>query len=738
MRRDDSIGLSQGVLRRGRGVARPGSVAKSRLRRLSLEGLESRELLSTLPSPVTTLQSSVGGSQSGQGNSSSPSVAVDPLNPSKLIATWTTFDPGHKLDGDNGQVTTYTQAAYSTDGGQSWNSLTGGGMVSLNTQDDFSVAPPTNASQPHFAQTTDGSVAFGTNETAYLLTSSHGATSGVLDLQRFDFSGGSPLPVAFARNVYDTTFESTFLNPIYRWQGGDAAVTPTLAADPGTNSADPFGGNVYVAWQTLDTAPQGVTNFNAQAIKLVASSDGGQSFSYHEYLNGGTFASHSSGDRYTSPRIAISEGGGGSSAGQVTVVYDDAGPGGGPGPGPYYDLIQSQTVTGGTVVKQFSTGGGLVTNSATPTTFTIPVSIADARFVTLQNLSVTLSLSFPNLAQSSATLTAPNGTVVTLWAAATNATPPGGLAGANLGASTERGTGASKAYYVGTTLDSTAFRPLSGDSTVAAPYVGRFRPFDDLNVAFGGLTRAQIAGTWTLTITPTQAQTLSATVPAPELLGASLDFTSGLAANPTRNVATSYLNSGNQRFTDGVQGVPVFANPSIAADNTLGTRSPHQGRLYVAFTDDNYDTRNGAYTDSTFIRLYYSDNGGVSWVPDTLDTITGLRNGIVNDDNGVADGFSTGGFSQPGSGTGSINLAFRGEANVRPKLEPQVAVDSYTGTVVLSFLDARNDAARVRVATYVAASTDGGATFAPQVFANATVPRGTAPTPPSTRSPASR
>src|SRR5439155_3005131 len=54
----------------------------------------------------------------------------------------------------------------------------------------------------------------------------------------------------------------------------------------------------------------------------------------------------------------------------------------------------------------------------------------------------------------------------------------------------------------------------------------------------------------------------------------------------------------------------------------------------------------------------------------------------------------------------------------RPKFEPAIAVDQTTGTLVMSFLDTRNDAARARYATYLAVSIDGGNTFAPETFVN--------------------
>ena len=112
---------------------------------------------------------------------------------------------------------------------------------------------------------------------------------------------------------------------------------------------------------------------------------------------------------------------------------------------------------------------------------------------------------------------------------------------------------------------------------------------------------------------------------------------------------------------------------TIAQDNTLGSFSPFQGRIYVSFVA--HDIFSGNPKDNTYIVLYHSDDGGLSWSPRT----------VVNDDS-IADNFSEG---------------------TRPKFEPQLAVDQTTGTVVISFLDTRNDPARARYATYLATSIDG-------------------------------
>jgi subtilisin-like proprotein convertase family protein len=130
-------------------------------------------------------------------------------------------------------------------------------------------------------------------------------------------------------------------------------------------------------------------------------------------------------------------------------------------------------------------------------------------------------------------------------------------------------------------------------------------------------------------------------------------------------------------------GAPAL--PTIASDNTLGSFSPFQGRLYAAFGDT-------TPTGNSDIYLVTSDDGGRTWT---------RRSGRVNDDNAAIDGFSEGSNS---SG--------------RLQARPQVTVDQSTGTLVMAWRDARHDAENVRVATFVGASIDGGRSFSDQVFVN--------------------
>lgn len=131
---------------------------------------------------------------------------------------------------------------------------------------------------------------------------------------------------------------------------------------------------------------------------------------------------------------------------------------------------------------------------------------------------------------------------------------------------------------------------------------------------------------------------------------------------------------------------------SVAADNTLGSFSPFQGRIYAAYVDRSTATGNPA--DNTDIRMRVSDDGGDTWF-----NASPFR---INDDLGTRDGFSSATESTSG----------------RPQFMPQVAVDNTNGTLLVSYLDARQDPSLARIQTSVSASIDGGASFSESVFAN--------------------
>ncbi len=151
--------------------------------------------------------------------------------------------------------------------------------------------------------------------------------------------------------------------------------------------------------------------------------------------------------------------------------------------------------------------------------------------------------------------------------------------------------------------------------------------------------------------------------------------------------------------------------PQIASDNTLGSFSQFQGRLYVVYTDRYDVNRFGATVagkneaDNTDIFMTTSDDGGKTWTGGT-----GGGAVQVNDDtSSLVDGFSQ-----------STQNFQSGPIQGRPQFQPSIAVDNTTGTVAVSFYDARYDAARARVAMTLTTSIDGGNTFSTQneAFAN--------------------
>jgi hypothetical protein len=220
------------------------------------------------------------------------------------------------------------------------------------------------------------------------------------------------------------------------------------------------------------------------------------------------------------------------------------------------------------------------------------------------------------------------------------------------------------AGVVGTIFDAEANRRIvnagAGNATTGffAPEGGGLSA-----VYTSGLTPAQLAGFWTLEITDVRV-TGGSPPPAMLLREFALNFTSGLVARPDVVLPTgdfnfnattrlrggavptgtgAYPNAGAQAVMPGRGYGPA---PAIAADNTLGSFSPFQGRLYVAYAGQPSDTA----ADDTNIYLITSDDGGASWSGPVL----------VNDDVPQRDGFSQGD---------------------RPQLEPAIAVDPITGTV---------------------------------------------------------
>ena len=664
---------------RGRGLdARLRRARKARLRRSVLEGLESRTLLAVLP-PAQILGQPVNISNAG-GNETSPAVAIDRYAPEKLVAVWVRNDPNLP---DNNE--TIVAGAYSNDGGASW--------LSFNATIPVLLDPTSTADPPAtYSIITNPSVGFDAGGNVYVLVQQTNAdnSSGALVLTRFDFTGNAPIPTL--TNVVRQYVQDPVFNVTMTVDDNVASFT-----DPATGvvqrglldrNGNPYAGNIWIAWSTNETPPDGVDPaiWNPNSIQVISSSDRGASFTSPLVVNdAGRFGPQ----RLATPKIAVSQGTATIPGGQATVIWDDFGTFADvSAPALPFDLIQSSRITNGGTAVIVNGAGGVIDEDVKE--FAVTVNLADPKFISLTNLTVTVNLLQATLADVQIELVAPDNTRRLLL--------PAGVTGTNLGI-------APNGQPLGTVFDSRAARSIL-DGGATAPFVGTFRPLQSLGI-FNGRTPAGLNGTWRLVITDSTGASDD------QLLGFSLNFTSGLSDTPDSLVAFTFV-TGSQsgvypRASAAAGSDGIGPGIQIAADNTLGSFSPHQGRLYVTYVGYDF-LRNGPRfdidnpADNTDIYLVGSDDGGVTWFP----LATSQPRGRVNTDLAVVDGY-TGAQPFPSSNT---------LASGRPQFQPAIAVDQATGTVVMSWRDARDDAARSRSAVYVTASIDGGESFNAQIFAN--------------------
>jgi subtilisin-like proprotein convertase family protein len=646
-----------------------------------VERLEERALLATLPPAIVSGQTTIfsgGQFTTAPNNAVSPTVAVDPTNPLNLVAVWTDHQvvPGG-MPPDVVQVA----GAFSTNGGVSWSSF----LVPGNIAD-----PSTSNPVKPYTYQTNGSVAFDRNGNFY-----------VVDLQGNVTSGVSPNgAIVINKYAFGSTTPTIGNEVLDQWIGTDPATSPMLAVDDnparytdptGAVVSDPNAGNVYVAWATAVTVNPAPSSPPPKLISIVASSDGGVSFSDRRTVVGlGQGAE---------PRLVVSQGAPerGVVPGQVSLTWSDFG--GATATPPFSDVVANR-IQDGAAAQSFSAAGGSISTGMTVPPggavfpFSQSVTVTDPKFTTLSNLTVTVNLTDTSDQTLSLTLVAPNGTQVPLVA-------QGQATGTNFGGPTTSGA------FLGTTFDPEATRAIGGDQ-IAAPYIAHFRPVDEgamLGLLGQKLTAAQgqASGTWQLIVTNTKTSDTGS------LSNWTLHLTSGLDSQAPVTVAqTSIIGSLTSPYplkTPAAPDTGVGIDASIASDNTLGPFSPYQGRLYVVYTDHRPLILVGGGSDvnppeNTDVFLAYSDNGGASWsVPQ-----------IVNDDNAQTDGYSQSSPRDPFQADGQLSG--------RAQFEPSVAVDQSTGTVVVSYLDARHDAADARTAMTIQASVDGGQTFNASVYAN--------------------
>ena len=271
-------------------------------------------------------QTSNTGDGTGRLWESSPTIAVNPLNRNQMAMAYTEVDPNVGTTGTPVQA----RLRFSTNGGATWSTVGIGGVLLDPTS--------TNGAEP-FEQVTDAQAAFDRDGHLYVLTSQHTPSNneGVLLLNKFNVVGNSLVKDGAVNNKQLATWSdlnSGLLNQVIK---PVLAVDATVASytDPDDTDGNPTqtnarSGSVYVAWGTSDETPTGMTNWNANRALLIASGDGGQTFTVPAVINDNDNSSAGSaagqdGVRAVNPQIAISQGAadGHVAGGLVTVIYED-------------------------------------------------------------------------------------------------------------------------------------------------------------------------------------------------------------------------------------------------------------------------------------------------------------------------------------------------------------------------------------------------------------------------------
>jgi subtilisin-like proprotein convertase family protein len=701
---------------------------KAQARKIALDALERRELLAVLP-PVTTVGTlPTNPSFSGAGtssNDSAPSIAINRSNPDQRVAVWTRRDPGN-LGGINRAYDSVIQGAFTTNGGQTWTAFNPSRFGQLIDQATLNATPPLDYNVGR-----DASVGIDRNGNVYVaeLQTNTGRDAGVILVHRFQFIGNNLVGQSTAS--------------VYEWGAGSGnagiakepilVVDDTLASytDPDTGASfnNSYSGNVYIAWSTIDPNTNNITNFNPNSILFSASTDG-VSFTPPIYLNDGT----QFGDqRNAAPRLAVSQGSSRITPGQVTVVWDDFGSDTVSTAAPFpLSRIESDRLQGG-LISLFNGQTGIINDAFNPgagahipavNNYAINVNITDPRVNFISDLNITLGITHPNMNELRIELIPPAGSgLPTLTILNNRVLPSGtdlgagtGMTGADLGPASANGS------LVGAVFDNRALRSIvdTGGGLATTSY---FRPEQTgagslLNLLQNTpATRAQINGTWTLRITDNrETQNQFARVNALRLqFTGSTENRVTLIPGPDRTVTrTTVIGAAdpNYQTTSLASPLGIGPAPTIASDNTTSSYSIYlpnnpanyttsSGILYIAYVDRFDQRRDGSAAaenpaDNTDIRLAVSEDGGVTWT---------VRRTSVSDDVAAQDGYSEGLISQT-------------YITGRPQFQPQIAVDPVTGTLVLSYFDTRDDAARARPATYIATSLDQGRTFGTQTYVN--------------------
>ena len=462
---------------------------------------------------------------------------MDPTDPTKLVSVWTDHNKNRDAFSING--------AYSTDGGTSW--------TPMPLATNLDIDPDSSATDPQpYNSSKDASVAIDRSHNVYVVfreVSSDG-TSGEIVLQKFDFSKAIPAlnPPLNAGAVGNTS------KVVYQWtKAGDVAVEPMLAVDnnvatvtPGMVDSngkpfvqdDQWAGNVYIAWATNDVLPNGVAanKFNTNIIRLIASSDGGDTFSSPTALS-----DRNSGERAAAPRLVVSQGTQvvgkkqTVAAGQVSVVWDG-----------FQNTANNQTGSDEIIFDQQDNGAVSYDSSVTatvpaaatpppamppgPTMIPIPVALTDTRFdvTKLTDLSIDLTIGGLDVKDITVSLVSPDGSKsIVLFG-------NGNVVGTNFGIDT--------AGAPGVTFIDSAARIIS-ENKGSGTHIGIYRPTGgSLDTIFGGMALADVNGSWNLAITnanTTTAANVTATLHLTSGLKPGGGTDSFVASTPIRGALTA-------------------------------------------------------------------------------------------------------------------------------------------------------------------------------------------------------
>jgi subtilisin-like proprotein convertase family protein len=652
--------------------------ARKRPSRLRIEELERREVPAVLPAPIVDQTSH----RSIDNTAWAPVIAADPTNPNILFAAFVT-------PGGNG---TRIAVRYSTDAGVTWadrlvfaDPILGGNRPEIpNNADPVHTPPPVIP----FEDVTDPSITwdrFGNVYLAYTEHHSPGDQAGNIVLRKFTFRDPAAVgrPVPGDMNPAAPGTQSAAI--LYSWFNGTRAYNVNVAVDSnlatfvdpdsGVTQVDPLAGaqaspppgpttmpsgntRIFVTWNTdvRDAGNATPANMNPNVILAKYSDDGGATWSTNLNLSDNRY--DPAFGPFVQSKTVFTPGRAGetNSGGRMANLFTSNR--GGPGNTPTI-LADTHVFTAAAVphVHNVSGGGTIIDidNDAPDTTDFQLVFPAGTGITRIDNIGITVNVSFLNndLSHLRAVLIAPNGAQHILWLNRTDAA----------GNDAPDGRGLDGTLITNATLTDSAFfainqgeEPYSGDwlAEGSAPPLSGFPP---MMTTFGGLNPQ---GTWILRVTDMRDDGDLGTIQATLRVG------QGMVNNGVADRGTGATEPGNPPVGPAQANIrgqdhpnkPTFSPQfgvgpglTVAVDNTLGSFSPYQNRVYMAYSTGN------------LIRLMYSDDGGVLWNQNPVP---------------VGQGYL-----------------------------PHLTVDPTTGTLLLAYYTSRFDAANARSTVVLQTSVNG-------------------------------